>query len=280
MKTRRLKILVGAVVLGVLVSLATGIIENPPEAGIIGARYYGYPLAWRFNLVNSTEFRFTNLAVDVSFWFAISLIALIIIEKALIPKFGSPSVSSIGLSLSLFVPLGLAMDFLHESGHAAWGIAFGGRLTYMKIAYFEIYPKLALTPEFILGLVRIEGLATGFANGFFLLGGSMTTNTVSWLLALILLRVGLGSKTQVALKVLGLFGILDLPFYVILPQIGLRHCFFLGGETPEPLIGARRIGIPDPTFYIVVAFTTLGLLLLYFKFFWERCWERTRCSEV
>ena len=275
MKTPKLKFAVGAMVLGVLVALATGIVENPPEASIIGARYYGYPLIWRFTLTNSSEFRFVNLALDVSFWFAISLIAFVAIDKTLIPEFGSRSVLSIGLPLALFVPLGLVMDLVHEVGHAVWGIAAGGRFTYMKIAYFEIYPQPALTPEFVLGLTRVDGLTTEFANGLFLLGGSTTTNIISWLLALILLRVRFGSKTQTGLKVLGLFGILDLPFYVILPQIGLRHWFLLGGEIPEPLIGARKLGTPDPAFYIMVVLTTLGLLFVYFKPVWERFRKKT-----
>jgi hypothetical protein len=169
------------------------------------------------------------------------------------------------LPLALLIPLGLVMDLVHELGHAIWAVALGGRLTYMKIAYLEIYPKLALTPDFALGYVKVEGLATEVAHGLFLLGGSVTSNTVAWLLALILLRMRLGSAVRVVLRVLGFFGLLDLPFYVLLPQIGLRHWFFLGGEMPEPLMGARSIGIPGPAFYMMVLLSTLGLVILYLK---------------
>jgi len=78
--------------------------------------------------------------------------------------------------LVLLIPLGLVMDFVHEAGHAMWGTAVGGRLTYMKIAYLEIYPQLAITSQFQLGLTRVDGLTTNFAYGFMLLGGSMTNN--------------------------------------------------------------------------------------------------------
>lgn len=108
----------------------------------------------------------------------------------------------------------------------------------------------------------------------------MTTNIVSWLLALILLRTSLGYKTKIALRILGLLGFLDLPFYVLFPQIGLRHWIFLGGYQPEPLIGARKIGIPDPAFYMMVVLTTLGLIFLYFKPLWEKVEKKIRTFLV
>ena len=81
-KTLRLRSLVGAIVLGVLVSLASGVVENPPEVSITIATYYGYPLVWRVTMTfQPTEFRFTSLAIDVIVWFAISLVALVILEK-------------------------------------------------------------------------------------------------------------------------------------------------------------------------------------------------------
>lgn len=85
------------------------------------------------------------------------------------------------------------------------------------------------------------------------------------ILATILLRISLSINAQVALKVLGAFGILDLPLYVVFPQLGLSHWIFLGGTEPEPLNGARILGIPDPAFYLAVALLTLALLLLYSK---------------
>lgn len=184
----------------------------------------------------------------------------------MLPKLGAGfDFKKLVLPLVLFVPLGLVMDFTHEFGHALWGTAAGGRLNYMQITYLVVYPRLMVTPLFRLGYVEVTGLSTSFRHGLFLLGGSLTTNIVSWLLALILLKRDFGHRTQVSLKVLGFFGLLDLPFYVIFPQIGLRHWIFLGGNWPEPLIGAREVGIPDPLFYTVVTLSTLGLVLLYYK---------------
>jgi len=98
-----------------------------------------------------------------------------------------------------------------------------------------------------------------------LLGGSMTTNITSWLLALIALGVKLRPKTELAFRVAGLFGLLDLPFYIVFPQMGLRHWIFLGGSTPEPLRGSRLMGVPDPAFYTMAVLTTLGLTFIHFK---------------
>ena len=274
-RTLRLSSLVVAVVCGLLLALATGLVENRPGVGIPEYKRYGYPLVWRVTKTfEPTEFRFTSLAIDAAFWIAISFLALIILEMLKL-RVGF-KYETLLLPLVLFIPLGLVMDFVHEFGHAMWGVAVGGRLTYMKIAYFEIYPQLAITPQFQLGLVKVTGLPTEFAYGFFFLGGSLTTNIVSWVLVLILLRMNVGSKTQIALRILGLLGLLDLPFYVLFPQIGLCHWIFLGGCQPEPLIGARKMGIPDPAFYTMVVLTTLGLVFLYFKPFWEKAGKRIK----
>ena len=86
----RWKFLIGALVCGIIISLTTGVIENPPEASIIGARYYGHPLVWRVTMtLQPDEFRFTSLAIDTAFWITISLLALVILRKIL--KKTSPS---------------------------------------------------------------------------------------------------------------------------------------------------------------------------------------------
>lgn len=215
----------GAIFCGIIISLVGGLVENGPEIGIVENKYYGYPLVWRVTrTLQPTEFISVSLAIDVVFWIIISLLVLIILEKIVLPKLGmTVNYKALFLPLILFIPLGLIMDFVHEFGHAVWGMAVGGRLTYMKIAYFEIYPRLALTSTFVLGFAGVEGLTTEFASGVMSLGGSLTTNIVAWLLALVLLLMDFGYKARVALKVFGLFGILDLPFYVLFPQMGLQH---------------------------------------------------------
>ena len=116
----------------------------------------------------------------------------------------------------------------------------------------------------MLGLVRIEGLS-GFNFGFFLLGGAFSTNVVSWLVGLFLLRRKFIGNIRICLRVFGLFGLLDLPLYVILPQLGFRHWLLVGGTQPEPLIGARMMGISDLIFYAFVVLTSVGLISLYYQ---------------
>ncbi len=133
----------------------------------------------------------------------------------------------------------------------------------MQVTWLIVYPKLAIADMFRLGYVQVQGLSTLFNHGLFLLGGSLTTNIVTWLLATVLLKRDFGYRKRISLIILGFFGLLDLPFYVLFPQIGLPHWILLGGKSPEPLIGAREIGIAEPTFYIMTTLTTLALLYVY-----------------
>jgi hypothetical protein len=277
LQTLRSKCFFGVIVCGVLLSLVTGLVENEPEASIVELHYYGYPLVWRVTeTLQPTEFIMTNFFIDIVFWIGISFLVWIILKKIVFPRLRiDVKNKDFFLPLALFIPLGFVMDFVHEFGHALWGVVVGGRFTYMQVAFFEIYPRLAITSQFILGCVRVEGL-TGFDHGLFLLGGSMTTNLVAWLLGLVLLKTELRYKTQVTLRILGLFGILDLPFYVIFPQIGLRHWIFLGGHAAEPLVGARIMGMPDPAFYVITVLSTIGLVFLYSRSLRERTTESIR----
>ena len=82
LSSRMLKYLVGAVVCGFLVSLTTGIIENSPQASVIGARYYGYPLVWRITMtLQPDKIDLPTFTMNASFWVIISLGALILLEK-------------------------------------------------------------------------------------------------------------------------------------------------------------------------------------------------------
>jgi hypothetical protein len=263
-----LKLLFAALTCGVIASLVAGFFENRGQIGIPENKYYGYPLVWRItSLDGSTEYAATNFTLNFLFWFVISFLILLFLWKILFPKLGvNASYKVFLLPAALLAPMGVVMDFVHEFGHALWGTLMGGAPTYMQIAYFQIYPQIAITSHFVLGSTMIEGLTYGsFAYGVMLLGGSLTTNIASWILALILLRKSFGNKKQTALKILGLFGAVDLPFYIVFPQMGLSHWIFLGGSTSEPLIGARMMGVLDSMFYFFVAASTFGLTLLYFK---------------
>lgn len=259
------KYLILGIACGIVVSLVTGFIENKPEASLIGFRHYGYPFVWRvIKNLQPDDFILTNLAIDSAFWIVVSFFSLVFLERIAFPKLGIKiKYKALLLPLALLIPLGFFMDVIHEFGHAMAGIGVGGTLTYMRIAYFEIFPRPAIVPQFILGYVEVSGLSTSFQHGLFLLSGSLTTNAVSWILALAQLRLDLGQKTRVAVKIMGLFGLLDLPLYVLFPQVGLQHWLFLGGDVPEPLIGSRKLGIPDIIFYIIVALATMDLIFLY-----------------
>ena len=261
-----MKLVFGAIICGILLSFSTGFVENRTRIGVPENKYHGYPSVWRIaSLDGSIEYMLVSLALDVVIWIIVSFVTFFILQKIALRKLQKGlNYRAFLLPLILFIPLGLVMDFVHECGHVIWGVAVGGRFTYMKVTFFEIYPRFAMTSEFVLGSVYVEGLA-GFKDGLFLLGGPLTTNIIAWLLGVILLKAKLGHRTQVALKILGFFGILDLLFYVVLPQIGLQHWIFVGGSRPEPLIGAREMDIPDPIFYLIVILTTFGLSLLYSK---------------
>lgn len=264
-----LKLVLVAVASGFFAALGTGMISSASGIGIPEMKLYGYPLPWIVTDLNGpTQYVLTNLALNIVFWAAVLSISLVSLQKIMFPALGiEVDRKRILLMTLLFIPLGFAMTFAHETGHAALASAVGGELKYMKITYLEVYPRLAVTPEFQLGLTEVAGLTYGSVEyGLMLLGGSTTTNIASWITGLVLLVTSLGGKAEFILKLLGFFGILDLPFYVVFPQIGLRHWIFIGGESgPEPLIGARMVGIPDAAFYLMVGVLTLGLLLLYSK---------------
>jgi len=140
---------------------------------------------------------------------------------------------------------------VHELGHALFGTVAGGTLSYLQVTWFVIYPKLGFADQFLLGLTEVSGLSTSFQRGLLLVGGSFTTNVAAWLIIGLILKEGFEFRTRISLKILGWFGVLDLPFYVIFPQIGLRHWILLGSTKPEPLIGARELGLPDGFFLLV-----------------------------
>ena len=82
-KSKFFKSIFSIIICGVPVSLATGVIENPPEASIVGAKYYGHPLVWRITMITlniSTRFTFTNLVLDTLFWVSIFFVAFVIVK--------------------------------------------------------------------------------------------------------------------------------------------------------------------------------------------------------
>ncbi|MFQ5820745.1 MAG: hypothetical protein ACE5I5_12210 [Candidatus Heimdallarchaeota archaeon] len=97
----------------------------------------------------------------------------------------------------------------------------------------------------------------------------MTTTLTAWLFGFLRRYSPPRSIPRLAFSMLTLFGLLDLPLYVILPRIGLRHLIVIGGAYTEPLIGARLMGGPDFLTYGLMGLSTLGLILL---------WRSDRCE--
>ena len=72
-------------VIGILMSFALGFVENIYIFGIPESNFYGYPLVWRSTHLlqqpQITEYNFTNLTLDISFWIVISLVIVLTLEK-------------------------------------------------------------------------------------------------------------------------------------------------------------------------------------------------------
>lgn len=66
------------VVLGVCIGLVSGFVENPPDASVIGHKYYGYPLVWRITrMFIGEEYLYFELLIDCLIWIAVvSVIAV------------------------------------------------------------------------------------------------------------------------------------------------------------------------------------------------------------
>jgi len=232
--------IVGSILCGLVLTLVTGLIENRPPASIIGATHYGYPLVWRVTMMvlpQATTIILGHFLGNLVFWGCLCFAGTYIIPSIKTGEYQG-SWKPVVKGVLLIITCGFVMALVHEVGHALWGTMVGGSVTFIQVFFLELYPRLAFTREFTVGFVRVEGL-TGALFGTFLIGGSITSNIAC------------------------VYGLLDLPLYVVLPQLGLRHWIVIGGDQPEPLIGARLMGIPDPIFYLSVILTSLGLTYIY-----------------
>jgi hypothetical protein len=83
MNAKRIVIL--SVVGGVLITLLTGLISSTPSM-LVGAVWYGYPLAWLFRLILAPEYfpwrvDITALLVDIVAWSVVVAVVLFIVKK-------------------------------------------------------------------------------------------------------------------------------------------------------------------------------------------------------
>ena len=84
-----MKMLIYAVVAGVVITLLTGLIGNTPEMGgqpLMGAVYFGYPFAWLEMMVVAPQYfpwvvRPLRLILDVVVWTVVVWVILFVVSK-------------------------------------------------------------------------------------------------------------------------------------------------------------------------------------------------------
>lgn len=81
---KSLKSVLIAVVLGIIITLATGAISSTP-GGLVGAAWYGYPKAWLIKLVVSPQYnpwklQPASLVIDLIFWIVIAAVIVLIVS--------------------------------------------------------------------------------------------------------------------------------------------------------------------------------------------------------
>lgn len=72
-----------SIVAGVLVTLATGLLNTTPPR-MVGATWYGWPLAWLYVIVylGSPWFiNWLNFAVDLMLWFILALVITVLLFR-------------------------------------------------------------------------------------------------------------------------------------------------------------------------------------------------------
>jgi hypothetical protein len=258
----------GAIVSGVFAALLSGLFEQT-QGGMLGAKNFGYPWIWRSNIVQSSTqniLRFDNLAADIAFWSIIIFILFLLAERFALKRPNSLlSNKRFVYSAALLMPMGLLIGLIHELGHALAGTALGGTLSYLQLGFVELYPKLTIASQFKLGSVIVTGLPSPTQQGLLLIAGSLSSTIAALTIGVLLYTRKMDYRSTYYLKIIGILGLLDLPLYATFSSMGLRHWILFGETQPEPLIGARQMGIPDPIFYLAVAAITFALILLYSK---------------
>ena len=259
----------GAIVSGVFAAMLSGLFEQSSKGDMLGAKNFGYPWTWRSNIVQSSTqniVRFDNLAADIAFWSIIIFIVFLLAERFALKRPNSLlSNKRFVYSAALLMPMGLLIGLIHELGHALAGTALGGTIAYLQVGFVELYPKLTIASQFKLGSVIVTGLPSPTQQGLLLLAGSLSSTIAALTIGVLLYTRKMDCRSTYYLKIIGILGLLDLPFYATFSSMGLRHWILLGETQPEPLIGARQMGIPDPIFYLAVAAITFALILLYSK---------------
>lgn len=177
----------------------------------------------------------------------------------------------------------------HEFGHCLTMTAFGGTCDSV-----HAMPGIQVWPLSEFGRLDVENWSGSIAwtylsgelpsiwhDGLVSLMGSGSTAIIS-VLALIILWVFRFPKWVTWGLFFQSWLFLDILTYTILPEwFGLRHFFFIGGTSAEPLYGAIRMGIARDTFIVFVlifsALMIVGCLAaLYHRLGVGRSWRLWR----
>lgn len=131
-----------------IITVITGLVQNPQEASVIGAYYYGYPFHFliRMPLLNQTRFIPLNFVKDLLFYWLGTVILFILFkilsgrrEKAEGILEGHHSGFLIIFLLSGFFTK-IISEFIHEVlGHGLFVILFGGNITSINISILWPY---------------------------------------------------------------------------------------------------------------------------------------------
>lgn len=178
----------------------------------------------------------------------------------------------------LFLGFATVVNILiHEFGHCLTIEAVGGKCESIHVGPgLQVWPLSAFGRSdsgqwdgFIAYTSYSQVAATDRANGLTSLMGSGSVALLSLLSLLGLYAFDPRGWLRFPLLAQSLM-FLDLLFYTILPHwFGLRHMFFIGGDDPEPLLGAIRMGIPEGTFIAAVLIFSAGMTIGCVGYVWK-----------
>lgn len=164
------------------------------------------------------------------------------------------------LLLAALTPVLLAAQCaIHEAAHYAVVLTQGGHVRFAQFGYWRVYPQPTVRMEDFDLLLGFGGIWNLWPM---MMAGSTATLVVALIIALVLPRLS-NTGLRWAATALGLVCLADLPFYVFLPQLGIRHWILYGGTDSEPLMAASLAGIPHGAFKVSVAVVVAMVLGLY-----------------
>lgn len=136
-------------------------------------------------------------------------------------------------------------------GHGAVGVSLGGRITYVEVVGFELYPSPGwVGTDGHYGRCGVRGLDRAWKRRLFSLGGSMSTWCISVTTACLLWWRDWPRRAHFLLMWASVWWF-DL-FTYTLPSFGLRRFVIFGGHRHEPYKAATALGVPGPLFQAFV----------------------------